>query len=948
MLTLSPDQWQALSPHLDEALAMTDDELSLWLVSLRAQDPVLAQNLEMLLREHRILRAEGFLEQHPAPMPANRGLSGETVGVYTLVSQSGQGGMGSVWMAERNDGRFERQVAVKFLNLALVGKGGEERFKREGSILGRLAHPHIAELLDAGVTAAGQPYLVLEYVEGDHIDRYCDEHALDVKARIRLFLNVLTAVAHAHVNLIVHRDIKPSNVLVRTDGQVKLLDFGIAKLLADEAGMEETASLTVSGMRPMTPEYAAPEQLQGGAITTATDVYALGVLLYVLLTGHHPVGAGPHSPADLIKAVVDREPIRPSDAVANTETPAASATNAALRASTPEKLRRLLRGDLDTILTKALKKEPGERYPSVTALADDLRRYLKNQPIGARPDTITYRAAKFVRRNRTAVAMAVLGVIAGGAGLMGTLVQARAARTQRDFALRQVESSEALNEFHEFLLSDAAPSGKPFTVNELLGRAKHMVEQQHSANDPNRLRLMISIGRQYSEQDEVGNALSVLEDAYRLSRGVSDPSVRAEGSCALASALARDEDLPRADALFREGMRELPEGPQFTLERIDCLHSGIEITLENGDVGQGVERARAAQSMLQHSPFDSDALELQRWTDLATAYNSAGEDAEALSAFEAAGALLASLGRDDTETAVSLFNNWALELDQLGRPLEAERMYRRAIDLSRSSRSEDTVSPMVLNNYAKSLRELGRLREAADYAERAYAKAQQVGHPLVVNQSLLERARIYIALHNPARAAAMLAEVEPRLKKSLPPGHYAFAALASVQAMHALENGERLRALALADRAVSIDEAAIKSGGEGIYYLPTLLIGRSTIEFQARREEQARADAAEAVSLLQPATAPGASSSILGHAYLALGLALQAEGKSEDARSAFASAAQHLQTTLGPDHADTVTALQHSGIDVSHHPPASIAQSSSRHRSGVSARSGPGPHRRRA
>jgi tetratricopeptide (TPR) repeat protein len=335
-------------------------------------------------------------------------------------------------------------------------------------------------------------------------------------------------------------------------------------------------------------------------------------------------------------------------------------------------------------------------------------------------------------------------------------------------------------------------------------------------------------------------------------------------------------------------------------------------------VKQGVERAQAAQSVLQHSPFDSDALELSRWTDLAMAYNSAGDDAKSLSAFETAGALLSSLGRDDTQTAVTLFNNWALELEQLGRPLEAEKMYRHAIDISRSSQSEESVSPMVLNNYAKSLRELGRLKEAQDYAERAYDKARRVGHQLVINQSLIERARIYTALHQESRATAMLSEVEPRLRKDLPPGHYAFAVLASEQAVNALASGDVARALSLGDQAISIEEAAIKSGGEGLYYLPALLLCRSTIELKAERPDQAADDAERAVSLLQPGLKPGTSSSVLGHALLALGRAQQAEGKIEESRAAFRSSAQQLLRTVGPDHADTRLAQQMAAVNAPH------------------------------
>jgi len=416
MSKLSPDQWRALSPHLDQVLEMTDDQRTIWLSSLQNENPALAFQLEILLREHRVLSEKGFLESSALELPGGPGLEGQSLGVYTLVSQVGHGGMGTVWLAERNDGRFERRVAVKVLNIALMGKGGEERFKREGRILGRLTHPHIAELIDAGVSLTGQPFLVLEYVEGDHMDRYCDENKLEVRARLRLFVDALHAVAQAHANHIVHRDLKPSNILVRKDGQAKLLDFGIAKLLEGDGQTGESA-LTVEGGRAMTPEYAAPEQLTGEAVTAATDVYSSGVLLYVLLTGNHPAGAGPRAPASLVKAILETEPLRPSEIVAPTQANEENAvTNARRRATTPDKLARLLRGDLDTIVAKALKKNPRERYASIKAFADDLRRYLRHEPISARPDTIAYRAGKFVRRHRSSVTAALLAILA----LIGT------------------------------------------------------------------------------------------------------------------------------------------------------------------------------------------------------------------------------------------------------------------------------------------------------------------------------------------------------------------------------------------------------------------------------------------------------------------------------------------------------------------------------------------------
>ncbi|MGH9727905.1 MAG: protein kinase domain-containing protein [Candidatus Acidiferrales bacterium] len=398
MFTLDPDRWKEISPYLDQALSLENEERAAWLASLRVQRPDLADLLEKLLEEEHAVDRERFLEHEP-PRPAVEAASpGWTIGAYRLISRIGEGGMGSVWLAERNDGRFERQVAVKFLQFAVASPAAAERFKREGRILGQLAHPHIAELIDAGVTPGEEPYLVLEYVTGQQIDKYCDERTLDLPARIKLFLDVLAAVAHAHANLIVHRDIKPSNVLVSTHGDVKLLDFGIAKLLADDANSAPATRLTLESGGAMTPQFAAPEQLSGGKITTATDVYALGVLLYLLLTSQHPAGSDLHSPAAVFKAIVDTEPPRASE----TATKSSAAQN---RATGSDKLSRQLRGDLDTILAKALKKNPEERYGSVIALADDLRRYLRHEPISARPDTLAYRTSRFVRRNLVVVTL---------------------------------------------------------------------------------------------------------------------------------------------------------------------------------------------------------------------------------------------------------------------------------------------------------------------------------------------------------------------------------------------------------------------------------------------------------------------------------------------------------------------------------------------------------------
>jgi serine/threonine protein kinase len=308
METLRKARWSELSERLDELLDLPDEAARIACMSrIRADDPPFADELQRMLDELPRIEQQGFLEQPlMTPPPA---LEGRRIGNYTLERELGEGGMGSVWLARRSDGRYDGLVAVKFLHGGLTGHAAAERFTNEGRILGRLTHSNIARLLDAGVLDGTQPYLMLEYIDGQPIDRHCDAAGLDVKQRVRLFLDVLAAVAHAHNRLILHRDLKPSNIMVTAEGEVKLLDFGIAKLL-DEGERGEAGEITRRAGRAFTPQYAAPEQLQGGDVTTATDVYSLGVLLYALLSGRHPTVGRTESMLDQMRAVVEAEPLR--------------------------------------------------------------------------------------------------------------------------------------------------------------------------------------------------------------------------------------------------------------------------------------------------------------------------------------------------------------------------------------------------------------------------------------------------------------------------------------------------------------------------------------------------------------------------------------------------------------------------------------------------------------
>jgi serine/threonine-protein kinase len=893
----SRERWQVISPFFERALELTGEERAAWLTSLRAEDPMLTTDVESLLEEHRELDREGFLEDHVLPRPPQASLAGQTIGAYTLRSQIGQGGMGSVWLAERSDGRFHGVAAVKLLNASLIGRRAEARFRREGSILARLRHPHIAQLTDAGVSPSGQPYLVLERVEGERIDDYCDGRSLGIRARIRLFLDVLAAVAYAHANLVVHRDLKPSNVLVTADGQVKLLDFGIAKLLeSDTAQTEQTLTeLTREGETLLTPEYAAPEQLTGGAVTTATDVYALGVLLYVLLSGRHPAGVCA-SPAELMNAIVDTEPVRVSDAV-----------------PTDRHLRRVLRGDLDNIVAKTLKKSPSERYPSVDALADDLRRFLAHEPVSARPDSLGYRAARFVRRNRTGVALATLAVLALAAGLVGTVTQARratreaaVAQRQRDFALRQLSRAEAINDLNSFVLYDAAPPGKAVTVDELLTQAERIVERQQEGADDHRAELLVSIGRQRQMQEAHDKAREVLTRAYELAARSPDPAVRAEAACALASAVASAGEHQRAEALIQQAERELPPDSQFVLHRISCLMRGSEVAEDRGDVATSVERALAGQGLLDQTGFGSGLLRSRVATRLAESYRMAGRNREAAAAYEQAFAQLKALGRAETQRAGTLLNNWAQAVYSLGQTLEAERLLRAAIQIDSPDGDPAGASPMLLTNWARALRDLDRVDEAARAAERAYGKARQLGHEVVVNQVLLLRASIYRMRGDLDRAAAMLAEVEPRFTRMVPAGHVAFGLVHLERALIAQARGDSAAAVPEMDLALAL----VEGSSQRAFYQSLLRRRRSELAMGTGRADGAAEDARTALGMEQAALSPGTFSSNLGHCYLALGRALQAQGKLEEARAAFASAATNLEPTLGASHPATRSARQ--------------------------------------
>ena len=519
MDALDKQRWIALSPLLDELLDLEEPARGRRLAEIRAGDVAMAEHLEALLARDAALDDDRFLEQPAAevlqgPVPSAvppLDFRGETLGPYELERELGQGGMGAVWLASRADGRFEGQVAVKFLKSGLFGKGDSGRFEREGQILARLSHPNIARLLDAGVHHGHQPYLVLEYVDGLPIDRHCQVNGLDVESRIKLFLDVLAAVAHAHQRLILHRDLKPSNILVTHDGQVKLLDFGIAKLLDDATHSGVATELTQRAGSAFTPQYAAPEQVQQADVTTATDVYALGVLLYQMLGGRHPTADDTQTHLDRLRAVVELVPKRLSDVASDQLDPVIA------------RQAKLLRGDLDTIVGKALKKKPSERYANAESMAVDLRHWLAHEPITARPDTRLYVLGRFVRRHRWSVAASSVAVLALVSLTGLSVLQARRAeRAEHQAQERRQQAEDLLS----YMLGEFADKLRPVGRLELLdsvgSKALTYLAQDQNATPMERLqraKALTVIGEVRVSKRNLKEALEPLQAARKLLEG---------------------------------------------------------------------------------------------------------------------------------------------------------------------------------------------------------------------------------------------------------------------------------------------------------------------------------------------------------------------------------------------------------------------------------------------
>lgn len=689
--------------------------------------------------------AESFLEQ-PAPAPEDEETSGVTpdrIGPYRLIRQIASGGMGTVWLAERADAHFEKAVAIKLIKRGMDTDEILRRFRNERQLLAQLEHPNIARLLDGGATPDERPYLVMEFVDGFPLHEYCDAQGLNLNQRLELFLQVCDAVHYAHQNLVVHRDLKPSNILVTSDGTAKLLDFGIARLLS-EGGTLDTVDVTLTGNRMLTPRYASPEQIRGESLSTASDTYSLGVILYELLTGTGPYRTESASWAEYERAVCEQEPHKPSSAIDHAwETRAAADTTRTVSPHTGgttqvRKLQRQLRGDLDNIVLKAMRKEPARRYASVEKLTDDIRRHQSGLPITARPDTWGYRTTKFVRRNRVLVGSVISIFVVLVAGITFSSISYIRESRARETARHQQEAAEEVVSFLNQMLSSVNPRvarGRDTAIlRELLEDAAKRIESEFSNRPEVAGPIHRTLGGAYLAiglYDEAAHHLREAEADYRTTVGPESLEVADCWSLQgqVLTDLGRFEEAERLHRLALETIEQHPDPDQG---RADCLNHIALVLKYQARYDESETNYLECGELIKRDAGEDSLRYALHLNNLGSLYRAKGrfEDAEIAytRALEIREEKLPELHIDITISLQNLSNIHASR----GRVQSALDLSKRAIELKRQLLEPDHPALAdATQTYATSLQKAGQLDEAIEQylaAIECYELAYPEGH----------------------------------------------------------------------------------------------------------------------------------------------------------------------------------------------------------------------------
>jgi serine/threonine-protein kinase len=711
---MNPEQWQRVEQIFGAALEQPPAERAAVVAAACGDDTALRDEVLALLEQTEPAAAYfadlsgriGVPRQTDVDLEQ---LVGRTIGSYRLLRPLGRGGMGVVYLAERDDRQFEKQVALKLLPVGMGSSEGVQRFLLERQILARLEHPGIARLLDGGLADDGTPYYVMEYVEGTPIDEYCDRTRLGVDARIDLFRNVCEAVEHAHRHMVVHRDLKPGNILVTADGNAKLLDFGIARTL-DRERSSGTATLT-GHAHPMTLAYASPEQVRGEPITTASDVYALGILLYKLLSGLHPYRKEFSSPSDAERVICEEEPTRPSVRLMGEDDRTAMA---AARGTSPQRLARALDGDLDTIVLMALRKEPNRRYASVAHFAEDLLRYQAGLPVRAHKNSLGYRAARFLQRNRLAVGAGIAMILLMAAlvvlGVRYALTSAAQSRALR----QEAETTQEVSQFLVDLFKAADPVegfGDTVRARAILDEGAARLASAEGVRPDIRARMLSELGQVYQNLGLLDDATRLHEQALALRReafGAAHPDV-AESLERLADVQQSTREFERSLTLYEEALairRQYPDA----VATAAALQGLARVLRELGLADSAAAPMREALAILRGELGDDHYRTTWAWLDLAYVMRGQGQDDSAQALYEFLIPKLEAHGDSGARLLPGALNNLAFIHMRRGDYDEAERLYRDAIDLERQW---GTITRVLLlrNNLAGVLDRQGKTTE---------------------------------------------------------------------------------------------------------------------------------------------------------------------------------------------------------------------------------------------
>jgi serine/threonine-protein kinase len=819
---MDPERWRRVRELVEQFRGEPPSDRDTALDAVCAGDEGLAAEVRSLLDSVESAGAliDSVVSRAVATL-AEDAVAGRRVGPYRIVRELGHGGMGAVYLAERADGEFEQQVALKLIRPGLDTEHFLRRFRAERQILASLQHPHIARLLDGGIDDGGQPYFAMEYVEGESIDRYCRRHELPIDERLALFQDACRAVSHAHANLVIHRDLKPAHILVTADRQVRLLDFGIARMLSEEG--EDAAGLTQVGIQALTPEYASPEQVRGEAVSTSTDVYSLGVILYELLTGDRPYHFDVRTPAEIERVICERQPEKPSTRAGQSWVGRVAPAEGPLRRPPRDEglqLRRRLRGDLDVICLKALQKDAARRYPSVEALSEDIRRNLAGLPVLARPDSAGYRLGKFVTRHRVGVGVAAAVLIAF-VSLAGYHTIRLAG--ERDRARLEADKAEQVATFLRNLFEVSDPSeskGRTITARELLDAGAERIERELRGQPDVRASMLLVMGDVYRTlglHDQARTLLAESLEEHRKLYGPEDERV-AESMAALGSVLQDAGDFAAAEPLFRDSlaMRQRLLGPRHELvgeslellaflretrgdvdeaERLNreavAIHRGLfppgdlriaHSVAELAGLLRRTQRGEEAEPLLREAlaaqvkvlgPDDLTVASTKRNLAALLRDRGAFDEAETLLR-EVVDTRRRILGDTHPEFGVAL-NSLALLLDRKGDVEGAIRTYREfltVLEQVHAGRPHPDVAA-AYNNLAGSLRVAGRLDDAVEMYRRSIRAVDAVLAPDHANRAFARQglAVTYIDEGQFAAAEPLLREALSIRRKGLTPGH---------------------------------------------------------------------------------------------------------------------------------------------------------------------------------